>query len=85
MKGQRGAAGQRNTHGDIGTVERDKMKWQKDGETDRGRRRDGKRVRQRARGTETEQHSEAEFQGENENVRKEKICCRTSDDPSGRS
>lgn len=35
MKGQRGAAGQRNTHGDIGTVERDKVKWQEDGETER--------------------------------------------------
>lgn len=34
MKGQRGAVGQRNTHGDIGTVERDKVKWQKDGETE---------------------------------------------------
>ena len=87
MKGQRGAAGQRNTRGeaDTGTVERDKVKGQKDGETDRWRRRDGERVRQRARrGTETERHSEANFQGENENVRKEKICCGTSDDPSGR-
>lgn len=84
MKGQRWTEGQRNTHGeaDTGTVERDKVKRQRDRETEGDEEMGRERDREGEEGQE-QRHREAKFQGENENVRKEKICCRTSDDPSG--